>query len=95
MSKALRQRVILELLERSSVDSQEDLQRALSKRGLKVGQATLSRDIHELGLVKTGAGVAMSAACAGADAAVSRAAAIRRRPFIGARLPLILYCPIL
>src|SRR5213080_2458719 len=56
MSKALRQRVILELLERSSVDSQEDLQRALSKRGLKVGQATLSRDIHELGLVKTGAG---------------------------------------
>ena len=46
MSKALRQRVILELLERSSVDSQEDLQRVLSKRGLKVGQATLSRDIR-------------------------------------------------
>ena len=30
MSKALRQRVILELLERSSVDSQEDLQRVLA-----------------------------------------------------------------
>ena len=56
MSKPLRQKVILELLERSSVGSQEDLQRALGKRGLKVGQATLSRDIHELGLVKTGSG---------------------------------------
>ncbi len=56
MSKALRQRVILEVLEERSVGSQEDLQRALNKRGVKVGQATLSRDIHELGLVKTGAG---------------------------------------
>src|SRR4029077_2129283 len=28
----------------------------LGKRGLRVGQATLSRDIHELGLVKTGSG---------------------------------------
>ena len=56
MGKPLRQKVILELLEEKSVGSQEDLQRALSKRGLKVGQATLSRDIHELGLVKTGAG---------------------------------------
>ncbi len=56
MSKPLRQKVILEVLERSSVSSQEGLQRALRKRGLRVGQATLSRDIHELGLVKTGAG---------------------------------------
>ena len=56
MNKPLRQKVILELLEERSVGSQEDLQRALSKRGLKVGQATLSRDIHELGLVKAGAG---------------------------------------
>jgi transcriptional regulator of arginine metabolism len=56
MSKPLRQKVILEVLDGSSVSSQEDLQRALGKRGLKVGQATLSRDIHELGLVKTGSG---------------------------------------
>jgi transcriptional regulator of arginine metabolism len=56
MSKPLRQKVILELLEQSSVGSQDDLQRALAKRGLKVGQATLSRDVRELGLVKTGAG---------------------------------------
>jgi transcriptional regulator of arginine metabolism len=56
MSKALRQRVILEVLDGSSVSSQEDLQRALGKRGLKVGQATLSRDMRELGLVKTASG---------------------------------------
>ena len=56
MSKALRQREILEVLDGSSVSSQEDLQRALGKRGLKVGQATLSRDIRELGLVKTASG---------------------------------------
>jgi len=32
------------------------LQRALRRRGLRIGQATLSRDVRELGLVKTGAG---------------------------------------
>ena len=61
MNKPLRQKVILELLEERSVGSQEDLQRALSKRGLKVGQATLSRDVHELGLVKAGAGYMLPA----------------------------------
>jgi transcriptional regulator of arginine metabolism len=58
MSKPLRQKAILELLERGPVASQEDLQRALGKRGFKVGQATLSRDIHDLHLVKTGTGYA-------------------------------------
>jgi transcriptional regulator of arginine metabolism len=61
MNKPLRQKVILEVLEERSVGSQEDLQRALSKRGLKVGQATLSRDVHELGLVKAGAGYMLPA----------------------------------
>ena len=58
MSKPLRQKAILALLERGPVASQEDLQRALGKRGFKVGQATLSRDIHDLHLVKTGTGYA-------------------------------------
>jgi transcriptional regulator of arginine metabolism len=58
MSKPLRQKVILDLLERGPVASQEELQRALSRRGLKVGQATLSRDIRDLGLVKTATGYA-------------------------------------
>ena len=58
MSKALRKKAILEVLERGPVASQEDLQRALSKRGFRVGQATLSRDVHDLHLVKSGAGYA-------------------------------------
>jgi len=56
MTKPVRQKVILELLENGPLASQEDLQRALAKRGCRVGQATLSRDIHELGLVKTAEG---------------------------------------
>ena len=48
------------MLEKGPVASQEDLQRALRKCGFKVGQATLSRDIHELGLIKTGQGYAQA-----------------------------------
>lgn len=53
MSKAARQKTILELLHRGPIESQEELQGVLAKRGFDVGQATLSRDIRELGLVKT------------------------------------------
>ena len=53
MSKAARQKAILELLHRGPVESQEELQGFLAKRGFEAGQATLSRDIRELGLVKT------------------------------------------
>jgi transcriptional regulator of arginine metabolism len=56
MNKALRQRAVLEALTKGPVASQEDLQRALRKRGFKVGQATLSRDIRDLNLSKTAAG---------------------------------------
>ena len=56
MNKALRQRAVLEALRQGPVANQEDLQRALRKRGFKVGQATLSRDIRDLNLSKTAAG---------------------------------------
>src|SRR5579863_5464013 len=59
MNKALRQRAVLEVLRQGPVTSQEDLQRALRKRGFKVGQATLSRDIRDLNLSKTSAGYAL------------------------------------
>jgi len=52
MNKALRQRAVLEVLRQGSIASQEELQRALRKRGFKVGQATLSRDIRDLQLSK-------------------------------------------
>jgi transcriptional regulator of arginine metabolism len=66
-TKLARQRLIVELVEKGPVASQDRLQRALASRGFKVGQATLSRDIHELRLVKTGEGYALPGNEAAAD----------------------------
>jgi transcriptional regulator of arginine metabolism len=60
MSKASRQKAIVQLVQQQPIPSQEELQRALAKLGFKVGQATLSRDIHELGLLKTSDGYALA-----------------------------------
>jgi transcriptional regulator of arginine metabolism len=59
MNKTLRQRAILELLEYGPVANQEDLQKALRQRGIKVGQATLSRDVRDLGLSKSANGYSL------------------------------------
>src|SRR5579885_2100196 len=56
MSKLARHQAILELLDQVSVSSQEELQKLLRRRGFDAGQATLSRDIRELGLVKSANG---------------------------------------
>ena len=53
--KARRQSVLLDLIQREPVRSQEQLRRRLRTAGIDVTQATLSRDIRELGLVKGGA----------------------------------------
>ncbi|HEU5231301.1 MAG TPA: arginine repressor [Terriglobales bacterium] len=58
MSKLTRQQLILQLIENGNVASQEDLRRGLVRHGQKVTQATLSRDIRELGIVKTANGYA-------------------------------------
>jgi transcriptional regulator of arginine metabolism len=52
MSKTSRHKAILELLDEGPIESQEVLQHVLERKGFEVGQATLSRDIHELKLVK-------------------------------------------
>ncbi len=52
MSKTARHKAILDLLDRGPVESQDLLQHRLEHKGFEVGQATLSRDIHELKLVK-------------------------------------------
>jgi transcriptional regulator of arginine metabolism len=56
MSKLSRHAAIRELLSDREVGSQDELRRLLFRRGHHVTQATLSRDIHELGLVKTAEG---------------------------------------
>lgn len=61
MSKRSRQTVILQLLERGPAASQDELRKELAKHGFKVTQATLSRDIHELKLVKTTEGYGLPA----------------------------------
>jgi len=57
--KANRQQTIMELLEREVIPNQEELRKQLGKKGLDVTQATLSRDLRELGVVKrvTGEGL--------------------------------------
>jgi transcriptional regulator of arginine metabolism len=50
--KARRKTVIVELVEREAITSQEQLREKLRERGIDATQATLSRDIRELGLVK-------------------------------------------
>ncbi len=52
MSKLLRQNAILDLVQSQPLASQEDLRRRLAAHGFRVTQATLSRDVHELRLVK-------------------------------------------
>lgn len=52
MSKTRRQTVILELIDHEQVTSQEMLHHRLRSRGIDATQATISRDLKELGLVK-------------------------------------------
>jgi transcriptional regulator of arginine metabolism len=50
--KAQRQRRIVQLLRARQISSQEELAELLGRNGEKVTQATLSRDLEELGAVK-------------------------------------------
>ncbi|MBO8125896.1 MAG: arginine repressor [Firmicutes bacterium] len=50
--KAKRHRLILELVENEVIETQEQLTKRLAEEGVEVTQATVSRDIKDLGLVK-------------------------------------------
>lgn len=67
--KIARHQAILDLIERYPIDRQEDLLAHLREQGFDVTQATVSRDIRELQLVKTATGNGgyryMSAAASG------------------------------
>jgi transcriptional regulator of arginine metabolism len=53
--KTRRQSVILDVIQQQPIRSQEQLRRQIRSSGFDVTQATLSRDIREMGLVKGGA----------------------------------------
>src|SRR3977135_4429764 len=49
-TKSQRHNAILEVVNRGSVHTQQDIAHALARRGVRATQATISRDIQELGL---------------------------------------------
>jgi transcriptional regulator of arginine metabolism len=61
-TKTQRHHAILEVVNRGSVHTQQEIARALARRGVRATQATISRDIQELGLVRAGSGYRSSAA---------------------------------
>nr|HMQ22330.1 arginine repressor [Planctomycetota bacterium] len=60
MSKTARQTLLLELLRRGPVRGQDELARALERAGIQATQATISRDLRELGAVKSADGYALA-----------------------------------
>lgn len=50
--KQLRQQVIRDLVQRRPIRTQQELAAALRDRGIRATQATVSRDVAELGLIK-------------------------------------------
>jgi transcriptional regulator of arginine metabolism len=56
MNKSFRQGQILNVIRNKEVYTQDELARELSQVGIQTTQVTLSRDIRELGLVKTAEG---------------------------------------
>jgi transcriptional regulator of arginine metabolism len=58
--KQLRQRSIRDLVEQRVIRTQQELAAALRERGFKTTQATISRDVADLGLIKVGRGGTVS-----------------------------------
>lgn len=52
MTKKERLSIILRLIEEKEISTQEELTAELNNKGLNVSQATVSRDINELALIK-------------------------------------------
>lgn len=52
MSKKERLNAILDIISKNEIDTQEELTSALNSQGFNVSQATVSRDINELNIIK-------------------------------------------
>lgn len=62
MDNLYRRNQILDILRSESISTQKDLRRKLAERGIHVTQATVSRDVEELGIVKTRDGYQLAGA---------------------------------
>jgi len=74
MTKLARQQLIVELVHEGPLPNQQELVKVLARKGFPVTQATLSRDINELRLVRTPEGYTLPNGDTGPDPtpAVSR-----------------------
>ena len=77
--KGFRKAQILEIVEKEAIHSQQDLRLRLKKRGIEATQATLSRDIQELGLVKRAADGAYARPSQGTAPVVDSSDTLRRQ----------------
>jgi transcriptional regulator of arginine metabolism len=82
MQKRFRQGQILKVIAAQSVANQDELRRRLAHLGMRVTQATLSRDLRELKLVKTAKGYQPLSAAAEETAAPLPALARALREFL-------------
>lgn len=78
--KRQRQTLVLELVAQEPLGTQQEIARALKRRGVRATQVSVSRDLAELGLVKSGGryvagGASVPAAAADPLAAFVRSAA--------------------
>jgi len=76
--KSRRQSLILDIVQREPIRSQEQLRRRVKSQGFDVTQATLSRDIRELGLMKGGADGAYQAPAPAAASAPAAGVVLQR-----------------
>jgi transcriptional regulator of arginine metabolism len=76
--KARRLSAIRQLVDQAPLHSQDELRKRLATMGFVVTQATLSRDIKELGLVKRASDGAYQAAGTDAGSAAAAAVALSR-----------------
>jgi transcriptional regulator of arginine metabolism len=82
VQKRYRQGQILKLLAGKAVASQDELRRQLGHLGMRVTQATLSRDLRELRLVKTAEGYRPLSAATAEDAASQNTLARALKEFL-------------
>ena len=75
--KRFRQGQILKLISDATVASQDELRRRLAQKGVRVTQATLSRDLQELNLVKTPEGYRVLEAAPAEEAELRLTRALR------------------
>ena len=76
----------MDLLRHDVLETQEDLRRKLARRGIHVTQATVSRDIEELGLIKTRTGYRLPDAAAPSPSLQSELSMVLKEFLTDARL---------